>query len=94
MGDVAKRSSIDKQMQGHWRVTLNHPPINTVDDQMHDQIYDLVEEIEEKPSLKVATFESVNPEFFLAHGVAESSSRFGNSASAFLESLNSTSAGE
>ena len=59
-------------------MTLNHPPINTVDDLMYDQIYDLVEEIEEEPSLKVVTFESANPDFFLSHyGIAESSSRFG-----------------
>lgn len=78
MGEVAKRLSTDKQVPGHWRVTLNHPPINTVDDQMYDQIYDLVEEIETEPSLKVVTFESANPEFFLAHyGIAESNSRFG-----------------
>lgn len=78
MGEVANRLSTDKQVPGHWRVTLNHPPINTVDDQMYDQIYDLVEEIESEPSLKVVTFESANPEFFLAHyGIAESNSRFG-----------------
>jgi hypothetical protein len=59
-------------------VALNHPPINTVDDLMYDQIYDLVEEIGEEPSLKVVTFESANPAFFLSHyGIAESSSRFG-----------------
>ncbi len=59
-------------------MALNHPPINTVDDLMYDQIYDLVEEIEEEPSLKVVTFESANPDFFLSHyGIAESSSRFG-----------------
>jgi enoyl-CoA hydratase/carnithine racemase len=59
-------------------VTLNHPPINTVDDQMYDEIFDLVEAIEAEPSLKVVTFESANPDFFLAHyGVGESTSRFG-----------------
>jgi enoyl-CoA hydratase/carnithine racemase len=59
-------------------VILNHPPINSIDDRMYDEFYDLVEEIEAEPSLKVVTFESANPDFFLAHyGVAESSSRFG-----------------
>jgi enoyl-CoA hydratase/carnithine racemase len=59
-------------------VTLDHPPINTVDDRMYDEIFDLVEKIEKEPSLKVVTFESVNPDFFLAHyGIGESSSRFG-----------------
>ena len=45
-------------------MSLNHPPINSVDDLMYDQIYDQVEEVEEEPSLKVVTFESANPDFF------------------------------
>ena len=72
------RITTDKQVPGHWRVTLNHPPINTIDDQMYDEIFDLVEAIDADPSLKVVTFESANPDFFLAHyGVGESRSRFG-----------------
>jgi enoyl-CoA hydratase/carnithine racemase len=44
---------------------------------MYDEIYDLVERIEAEASLKVVTFESAHPEFFLAHyGIAESSTRF------------------
>ncbi len=78
MGNVTTRITADKQVPGFWRVTLNHPPINTVDDQMYDEIFDLVEAIEAEPSLKVVTFESANPDFFLAHyGVGESTSRFG-----------------
>ena len=78
MGDVTTRITTDKQAPGFWRVTLNHPPINTVDDQMYDEIFDLGEAIEAEPSLKVVTFESANPDYFLAHyGVGESSSRFG-----------------
>jgi enoyl-CoA hydratase/carnithine racemase len=78
MSNVTTRITTDKQVPGHWRVTLNHPPINTIDDQMYDEIFDLVEAIEAEPSLKVVTFESANPDFFLAHyGVGESTSRFG-----------------
>jgi enoyl-CoA hydratase/carnithine racemase len=78
MNDVTNRISIDKQLPGYWRVTLRHPPINTIDDQMYDELFDLVEALEAEPSLKVVTFESANPDFFLAHyGVAESTSRFG-----------------
>src|SRR4029077_17720284 len=61
MDNVTTRISTDKQTSGYWRVTLNHPPINTVDDQMYDEIFDLVEAIEAEPSLKVVTFESANP---------------------------------
>src|ERR1700694_1837238 len=46
MGNVTTRITTDKQVPGFWRVTLNHPPINTVDDQMYDEIFDLVEAIE------------------------------------------------
>ena len=78
MDNVTTRITTDKQVPGYWRVTLNHPPINTIDDQMYDEVFDLVEAIEAEPSLKVVTFESANPDFFLAHyGVGESTSRFG-----------------
>src|SRR5260370_6846547 len=77
MSDAQSRMTINKETPGCWRVTLDHPPINTVDDRMYDEIYDLVERIEAEASLKVVTFESANPEFFLAHYSAESSSRFG-----------------
>src|SRR5258707_292277 len=78
MNDATNRVAIDKQLPGHWRVTLNHPPINTIDDQMYDEVFDLVESMEAEPSLKVVTFESANQDFFLAHyGVGESTSRFG-----------------
>jgi len=78
MNDAQTRITVNKETPGCWRVTLDHPPINTVDDRMYDEIYDLVERSEAEASLKVVTFESANPEFFLAHyGIAESSSRFG-----------------
>jgi enoyl-CoA hydratase/carnithine racemase len=45
---------------------------------MYDEFFDLVEAIEGEPSLKVVTFESANPDFFIAHyGIGESPSRFG-----------------
>jgi enoyl-CoA hydratase/carnithine racemase len=76
MGD-ATRITVDKQVPGYWRVTLNHPPINTIDEQMYDKLFDLVEAMDADPSLKVVTFESANPDFFLAHyGIGESKSRF------------------
>ena len=78
MGNVTTRITTDRQVPGFWRVTLNHPPINTVDDQMYDEIFDLVEAVEAEPSLKVVTFESANPDYFLAHyGVGGIDSRFG-----------------
>lgn len=78
MEQATTRLTVDKQVPGHWRVTLDHPPINTVDDLMYDEIFDLVQAIDAEPALKVVTFESANPDYFLAHyGIGESQSRFG-----------------
>jgi enoyl-CoA hydratase/carnithine racemase len=68
----------DKATPGYWRVTFDNPPINAIDDRMYDEFYDLVEEIEADRSLKVVTFESANPDFFIAHySSAPPPSRFG-----------------
>jgi enoyl-CoA hydratase/carnithine racemase len=78
MNDVPKRITTDKTTPGYWRVTLNNPPINAIDDRMYDEVFDLVQEIESEPSLKVVTFESANPDFFIAHySTAAPRSRFG-----------------
>lgn len=79
MGESARRVGIDRSRPGHWRVRLDHPPINTLDDQMYDELFDLVVAMDEDPALKVVTFESAHPDFFLAHyGMGESRSRFGS----------------
>jgi len=67
----------DKSSPGHWRVTLDNPPINLIDDAMYDAFYDLVGEIEAAPELKVVTFESANKDFFIAHYTSATKSRFG-----------------
>jgi enoyl-CoA hydratase/carnithine racemase len=78
MNGSAKKVITDKSTPGYWRVTLNNPPINAITDSMYDEIYDLVGEIEADPSLRVVTFESANPDFFIAHySLAEPRSRFG-----------------
>src|SRR5260221_5991101 len=78
MTEAKKTLVTDKSAPGHWRVTLDNPPINMIDDRMYDAFYDLVAEIEAEPTLKVVTFESANPDFFIAHySTAEPRSRFG-----------------
>jgi len=78
MSDVRTRLTIDKTKPGYWRVTFSNPPINAIDDRTYDEFYDLVLEIEADPGLKVVTFESANPDFFIAHySTAEPRSRFG-----------------
>ncbi len=78
MDEDMTRLTVDKRAPGYWRVTLDHPPINTVDDLMYDEIFDLVQAIDVEPALKVVTFESANRDYFLAHyGIGQSQSRFG-----------------
>jgi len=78
MNDVKKKLRVDKTVEGHWNVTLDNPPINLIDDSMYDELHDLVTEIEADAALKVVTFESANPDFFIAHySSAAPRSRFG-----------------
>jgi enoyl-CoA hydratase/carnithine racemase len=53
MSEAKETFITDKSAPGHWRVTLNNPPINVIDDQMYDAFYDLVAEIETEPTLKL-----------------------------------------
>ena len=78
MSEARQTFIVDKSIAGHWRVTLDNPPINVIDDGMYDAFYDLVGEIEVDAALKVVTFESANPDFFIAHyGTSGPRSRFG-----------------
>src|SRR5580658_6148513 len=78
MSDLGRTFIVDKSLAGHWRVTLDNPPINVIDDGMYDALYDLVAEIEADAALKVVSFESANPDFFIAHyGMSGPRSRFG-----------------
>ncbi len=78
MSESKQSLTVDKSTPGHWRVTLDNPPINVIDDRMYDAFYDLVGEIEAEATLKVVTIESANPDFFIAHySSAEPRSRFG-----------------
>ncbi|CAN7582937.1 enoyl-CoA hydratase/isomerase family protein [Variovorax sp. LjRoot178] len=75
---ATKKLIVNKEIPGYWKVTLSNPPINLIDDSMFDDLYDLVGEIEADPELKVVTFESANPDFFIAHySSAKPRSRFG-----------------
>ena len=60
MDETTTRLTLDKQEPGLWRVTLDHPPINTVDDLKYDEIFDQVQAIDAEPGLKVVTFHSAN----------------------------------
>jgi enoyl-CoA hydratase/carnithine racemase len=57
---MGEKIIVDKTVVGRWRVTLNNPPINVIDDEMYDAFYDLIGEVEADKTLNVVTFESAN----------------------------------
>ena len=59
--------SLDRRSPSYWRVTFDHPPINTITATTVAELAELVDLIEQDPDLKVVVFDSANPDFFLAH---------------------------
>jgi len=59
--------SIDRCSRGYCRVTFEHPPINTITATTVAELAELVGLIEHDPNLNVVVFDSVNPDFYLAH---------------------------
>src|SRR6266705_1945023 len=51
----------------YWRVLFDYPPFNIVDATIFEGLQDLLARMDASPSLRVAVFESANPEFYLAH---------------------------
>ena len=54
MTERKKKLLVDKTVEGHWKVILDNPPINLIDDSMYDEFYDLVTEMETDEALKIA----------------------------------------
>jgi enoyl-CoA hydratase/carnithine racemase len=59
--------SIDRRSPGYCRVTFDHPPINTITATTVAELSELVGLIENDSDLNVVVFDSVNPDFYLAH---------------------------
>jgi enoyl-CoA hydratase/carnithine racemase len=58
---------IDRRSAAYWRVTFDHPPINTITATTVRELAALVDLIEGNGELNVVVFASANPDFFLAH---------------------------
>ena len=58
---------LDRRSQSYWRVTFDHPPINTITATTVSELSDLVALIERDTRVNVIVFDSSNPDFFLAH---------------------------
>src|SRR5262245_44945271 len=59
--------SLDCRSPAYWRVTFNHPPINTITATTVRELSELVDLIERESALNVVVFDSANPDFFLAN---------------------------
>jgi enoyl-CoA hydratase/carnithine racemase len=51
----------------YWRVVFDYPPFNIVDATIFQSLQQLLARIDASPSLRVAVFESADPEFYLSH---------------------------
>jgi enoyl-CoA hydratase/carnithine racemase len=59
--------TLDRRSPAYWRVTFDHPPINTITATTTRELSELVDLIERDTALNVVVFDSANPDFFLAH---------------------------
>jgi enoyl-CoA hydratase/carnithine racemase len=58
---------LERRSPAYWRVTFDHPPINTITATTVVELSELVDLIEQETELNVVVFDSANPDFFLAH---------------------------
>lgn len=56
-----------KVVHGVAWITIDHPPINLLDEVLFTEIRRLVEQVEGDPDARVLVFQSADPDFFIAH---------------------------
>src|ERR1700686_56592 len=56
-----------EETPAYWRVVFDNPPFNMMDDTIFEGLQDLLTRMDASTSLRVAVFESANPDFYLAH---------------------------
>jgi enoyl-CoA hydratase/carnithine racemase len=59
--------ALDRRSPTYWRVTFDHPPINTITATTTRELSELIDLIERDTQLNVVVFCSANSDFFLAH---------------------------
>jgi enoyl-CoA hydratase/carnithine racemase len=64
---IVNRLTISKVTPAYWRVVINNPPINLYDPEMFAELNVLMDTIDTDGEVKVAVFESANPDYFVAH---------------------------
>ena len=59
--------TVDEVSPSYWRVTFENGPVNLLDADSIEQLTRLVSRIEESGTVTVVVFDSVNPDYFMAH---------------------------
>jgi enoyl-CoA hydratase/carnithine racemase len=59
--------NVDHTYPGLWTITFSNPPINMFVPTTIVELGALMTDLEADPSLKVVVFQSMNPDFFIAH---------------------------
>ena len=67
MAEDAGPLRVVEESPAYWRIVFDYPPFNIVDATLYQALQGLLAHMDASPSLRVAVFESANPEFFLAH---------------------------
>src|SRR5258708_1843258 len=67
MTESAAHVRVIEETSAYWRVLFDYPPFNIVDATIFGGLQDLLARMDASPSLRVAVFESANPEFYLSH---------------------------
>src|SRR5260221_4514278 len=67
MTESAAHVRVIEETSAYWRGLFDYPPFNIVDATIFEGLQDLLARMDVSPSLRVAVFESANPEFYLAH---------------------------
>jgi enoyl-CoA hydratase/carnithine racemase len=72
---------IFEETSAYWRVLLDNPPLNVVDQAIFEGLQDLLARMDASPDLRVVVFESASLHFYLAHSDMSGKSRsYTNSA--------------
>jgi enoyl-CoA hydratase/carnithine racemase len=61
-----KQFAITKRSEAYWRITFNNPPLNLLNPETIRELKHLMELVEAQSDLRVAVFDSANPDFYFA----------------------------
>jgi len=59
--------TIEQISESYWKVFINNPPLNIFDPEFSVELRETMDKLEASEILKVVVFESLNPDFYVAH---------------------------